>query len=144
MHPRRRNTVAANVVGDVVARDRIGHRDHRAFAGGVGKAVRQSCRTGDRRHVQDDATAGFHVSAAAAGDNRNFAFQPELVLAHAHRETPRFQGMKSSWLFCSALVRTSPLATLTARSSTFSPTCSMVASPAMMAPASMSMMSAMR
>ncbi len=41
-------------------------------------------------------------------------------------ETPRFQGMKSSCAFCSALVRTSPLATLITRSRMSSPICSMV------------------
>ena len=50
-------------------------------------------------------------AAASAGNDGGFSFQPEFTRVCCQRETPRFQGMKSSWFFCSALVRTSPLAT---------------------------------
>src|SRR5450432_2126727 len=255
MHARRRNTVTTNLVRDVVARDRIRHGNDGAFAGGVGEAVGESRRSGNRRHVEDDAARGLHIAdagvnavvdalhidalhaikilfadtlgvadvrdpgvvhqnvnaslprdfaecrlnllliahiasvcgcspthagdlcgnpfgvfqtnvedtdhrpvgselqrnraadaAAAASDHRRLSVQPEFVLAcfPSHSETPRFHGMKSSCEFCSALVRNSPLATFTTRSRTLSPICSMVESPAMIEPVSMSMMSAMR
>src|ERR1700726_1274982 len=51
MHPGRGNAVAANVVGDVVTRNGIGHCNRRAFAGRVCEAVSQSGRSGDRSHV---------------------------------------------------------------------------------------------
>jgi hypothetical protein len=50
----------------------------------------------------------------AAGDDCRLTIEAKLAYASIfarQRETPRFQGMKSSWFFCSALVRTSPLAT---------------------------------
>ncbi len=222
MYASRRNAIAADVVRDVVAGDRIGHRDYRAFAGGIGEAVCESRRARDRRHVENypatvrlhlaDAGANaivvaFHVYAeypveivfgraldvadvrdacivhqypnwrvlqnlfelrsdfglighvagvrkglsarrrnlccdaccillikvddvdrraigsklqgnrpanatAGARDDGNFPVQLKLApSSRCQRETPRFQGMKSSWFFCSALVRTSPPAT---------------------------------
>ena len=53
-------------------------------------------------------------AAAAAGDRGNFAVQSKwrrLDGVIGQSDTPRFQGMKSSCAFCSALVRTLPLAT---------------------------------
>src|ERR1700680_2747719 len=51
MHPGRGNTVTANVVANVVARDGIGHCNHRSLAGGVCEALSQSGRSGHRCHV---------------------------------------------------------------------------------------------
>jgi hypothetical protein len=53
-------------------------------------------------------------AAAAAGDRGNFAVQSKcrrLDGLIGQSDTPRFQGMKSSCAFCSAFVRTAPLAT---------------------------------
>src|SRR5579859_2926014 len=61
-----------------------------------------------RRKLQSD---GLTNATAAARDHRNFAVQPESLGFVGQSETPRFQGMKSSCAFSSALVRTSPLAT---------------------------------
>ena len=50
----------------------------------------------------------------AAGDNCGLAVESEVAGAACRlgqSEIPRFQGIKSSWFFSSALVRTSPLAT---------------------------------
>jgi len=44
-------------MGQVVAGDGIGHGNDRAFAGGIGEAVRQACRTCDGSHIQDYTTA---------------------------------------------------------------------------------------
>jgi hypothetical protein len=52
--------------------------------------------------------------ATTAGDDSDLAVQSRtlrVVGSLGQRETPRFQGMKSSCAFCSALVRTLPLAT---------------------------------
>ena len=53
-------------------------------------------------------------AAARSRDQRSLPVQSKAAL-HAlrdtHRETPRFQGMKSSCAFSSALVRVSPLVT---------------------------------
>ena len=64
-----------------------------------------------RREPQRDGLAN---SAAGAGDHGHFAVEPETLRVRClarQSETPRFQGMKSSCAFISALVRTSPLAT---------------------------------
>jgi len=53
-------------------------------------------------------------AAARTSDNGNFTVQlkrPRNGGRLGQSETPRFQGMKSSCAFCSALIRTSPLAT---------------------------------
>ena len=57
---------------------------------------------------------GLPNAAAGAGNDRNFAVEPKIgdrIVRVGQRETPRFQGMKSSCAFCSALVWTFPLAT---------------------------------
>ena len=57
---------------------------------------------------------GSTYAAAAAGNDGGPAIEPEfagLACRIDQSETPRFQGMKSSLFFCSALVRSSPLAT---------------------------------
>src|SRR5437764_1357051 len=90
---------------------------------------------------------GASNAAAGAGYHRDFSIQTELVciaLFGGQREMPRFQGIKSCWFFCSALVWTSPLATLITSSRTLSPICSMVDSPEIIGPVSMSMMSDIR
>lgn len=54
--------------------------------------------------------------AARPGDHSDLSVQPEIsidMLVVAQRETPRFQGMKSSCALSSALVWVSPLATFT-------------------------------
>src|SRR6266496_1339137 len=224
MYARWRDAVAANPVCDIVARNRVSHRDHGAFTGRICKAVGQSRGARDRRHVQDYATAnGLHVpddsanavvialhvdaehaikvvlgrcfdvsnvrnsgvvheyvdaltprnlgkasrdirlityiatmercftsgagnfgsnrsrifftdiedvdrgavrselyrdrpanAAAGTGYDRSLAIEPQLTSStrtSCQSETPRFQGIKSSWPFCSAFVRSSPLAT---------------------------------
>src|SRR4026209_286565 len=58
-----------------------------------------------------------------------------------YRLTPRFQGIKSSWLSSTALGITSPLAALIQYSSISSPICSIVLSPSTIGPQSISMMS---
>jgi hypothetical protein len=73
--------------------------------------VQNSNHGAARRESQSN---GLPNAAAAASDQGDFAIQPEsscLGPFVAQSETPRFQGMKSSCAFCSALVRTSPLAT---------------------------------
>ena len=50
-------------------------------------------------------------AAAGACNNRSLAVKTELAATGAQSDTPRFQGMKSSWFFFSALVWSSPLAT---------------------------------
>src|ERR1700738_1091298 len=57
VHPGRGNAVTANVVADIVTRDRISHRNHRAFAGGVCEAISQSGRSGHRSHVKNDSAS---------------------------------------------------------------------------------------
>ena len=57
---------------------------------------------------------GLSNAAAGTGNDGYLAIQPKAADAArcvAQRETPRFQGIKSSWPFDSAFVRTSPLAT---------------------------------
>ena len=57
---------------------------------------------------------GSTYAAAAAGNDGGPAIEPEfagLACRIDQSETPRFQGMKSSWRFASALVCNSPLAT---------------------------------
>src|SRR5690348_1055957 len=94
------------------------------------------------RKLQRNSTSN---AAGRAGDSRNFTVESKLAgYLFSQSETPRFQGMKSCWFFCSALVCTSPLATCTTRSSIFSPISSMVASPETIGPVSMSMMSGIR
>ena len=86
-------------------------------------------------------------AACAPSDDRGFAVQPKsrrVVAVCVQRETPLFQGMKSSCPSNSALVFTSPLATLTMNSKMRSPASSTDSSPAMIAPVSMSMASDIR
>src|SRR5436305_12828503 len=57
---------------------------------------------------------GSTYAAAAAGNDGGLAIEPEfagLACRIGQSETPRFQGMKSSWRFSSVLVCNSPLAT---------------------------------
>lgn len=57
---------------------------------------------------------GAADAAARAGDEGSLAIESKLAGVgerSGQRDTPRFQGMKSSCAFCSALVRTAPLAT---------------------------------
>ena len=64
-----------------------------------------------RRKLERDRPAN---ATAGAGYDRSLAIEPELdgpTCNIYQSETPRFQGIKSSWPFCSALVWTSPLAT---------------------------------
>ena len=66
-----------------------------------------------RRKFQRDRLAN---AAARPGDHSDLPVQPEIaidILLVAQRETPRFQGMKSSCALCSAWVWVSPLATFT-------------------------------
>src|SRR6266404_4466246 len=85
--------------------------------------------------------------AGGTGDDSHFSVEAEsiaMLRGSAQRETPRFHGMKSFCASNSALVRSSPLATCMTRSKMCSPICSMVVSPEMIPPVSMSMMSGMR
>ena len=66
-----------------------------------------------RRKFHGDRLAN---AAARPGDGGDLSVQPEIsidILVVAQRETPRFQGMKSSCALCSALVWVSPLETFT-------------------------------
>ena len=61
MHARWGNTVASDVVIDVVASYRIRHGQHRAFAHAVCKAVGESGESGNGREIQNHTAAGsFH------------------------------------------------------------------------------------
>src|SRR6202142_295283 len=63
VHARRRNAVAADIVGQIIARHGIRHCNHGAFARGIRKAVGQPAGASDRSHVEDRAAAFFlHVS----------------------------------------------------------------------------------
>src|SRR5579859_695029 len=254
---RRRNAIAPNVIAYVIFRHRERHREHRAFAHGVGETIGKPGRSRDGRQVQDHAVAVFfhffdagehavvnalHVHAedavevffggifqlpdmgnagavhqdfngpflpdlieggldalalgdittisgryaagfrdlcgnclgerfiqvnnidacavrgkslgngaanatGAPGDGSYSAFKPECSVAVRvlfQRETPLFHGIKSSCPSCSALVCSSPLATLTTSSIMASPICSTVFSPEMTGPVSISIMSGMR
>src|ERR1700680_5080217 len=57
VHSGWRYAVTSNVVANIVTRDGIGHRNHRAFAGGVCEAISQSSRSGHRSHVQNDSAS---------------------------------------------------------------------------------------
>ena len=62
VNTRRGNAVAANVLSNVVARHRIGHREHCPLAHGVREAIGQSGGGGDRSEIQDDSSAArLHV-----------------------------------------------------------------------------------
>src|SRR5262249_14354446 len=90
---------------------------------------------------------GLPDAAARAGDYGYLSVQPKIAIhvpVTAQRDTPRFQGMKSSCCFSSAFVRSSPLATFTTESRIVPPICSMVCSPSIIGPVSISMMSCMR
>ena len=50
-------------------------------------------------------------AAAGPGDDGGLIIETEFAATRAQSDTPRFQGMKSSWFFSSALVWSSPLAT---------------------------------
>ena len=52
---RRRDCIAANPISNVVAGHGIGHRQHSAFTGGIGKTVRQAGHGGDGGHIQNDS-----------------------------------------------------------------------------------------
>src|SRR5437773_5142742 len=72
---------------------------------------------------------------------------PDEALAQAlggnglYRLTPLFHGIKSSWFNCTAFGITSPLAALIQYSNISSPICSIVFSPSMIDPVSMSIIS---
>src|SRR5437762_13867205 len=72
---------------------------------------------------------------------------PDEALAQAlggkglYRLTPLFHGIKSSWFNCTAFGITSPLAALIQYSKISSPICSIVFSPSMIGPVSISIMS---
>src|SRR5258708_29151717 len=87
------------------------------------------------------------TAARTASHDRYLAVQPEQSIAVrrcTQRETPRFHGIKSSCAKDSALVLTSPLPILVTNSRIPSPASSTVFWPAMIGPASKSMMAAMR
>src|SRR5277367_2386475 len=57
-----RDAIAANVACEVIPGDGIGHGNHRALARRISKAVRQTRRARDGRHVENYAAAArFHV-----------------------------------------------------------------------------------
>jgi hypothetical protein len=57
----RRDAVAADAMGEEIARDREGHREDGAFGHGVGEAVGEAGGGGDGGEVEDDAGfAGLH------------------------------------------------------------------------------------
>ena len=61
VHSRGGDAVAANVVVDVVASYRIGHRQHRAFAHAVGEAIGEPSESRNRGEIQNHASpGGFH------------------------------------------------------------------------------------
>src|SRR6185436_16345519 len=61
-----------------------------------------------------------------------------------YKDTPRFHGMKSSWLSCTAFGIISPLAALMQYSSISSPICWIVLSPSTIGPQSISIISFIR
>src|SRR3546814_14581008 len=63
---------------------------------------------------------------------------------YSHNETPRFQGIKSSWLSCTAFGTTVPDAARMQYANISSPICSMVLSPVTIGPQSMSIISSIR
>jgi hypothetical protein len=76
-----------------------------------------------RRELQSNRSSN---ATAATGDQGGFAIKSKPLSTDpflAQSDTPRFQGIKSSWAFNSALVRISPLATLTVKSRICSPIC---------------------
>src|ERR1700694_1483801 len=86
-------------------------------------------------------------AACTARNHRHGTIQPEhpvTTILHHQRETPLFHGIKSSCASSSALVLTSPLATLITSSQMSSPISSPVFFPEIMGPASRSIMSDMR
>src|SRR5205807_446259 len=68
VHSGWRNTVAPNAITNVVTSNGVGHRNNRALAGGISKAVHQAGGTSNRGHVQYHATA-LHFHVAYAGEN---------------------------------------------------------------------------
>src|SRR5438067_2082760 len=254
---RGRNTIAANLMRQIVACNGEGHGEDRSFAHGIGKTIGEAGSSGDGGHIDNDSAAvglhradgrvhavvnAFHVyeknavkvgfrggleladvgnagavhenigglrrwkplkqfryaalisnvtdvrSGACSGSRDFLSSRVGIFFVEVHdadhgpflrkssrdgasnpagrasydsdfavkakpvgmfpgvgqSETPLFQGMKSSCESISALVRASPLATWTTRSRMVSPICSMVVSPEMMPPQSMSMISGMR
>src|SRR2546427_9726491 len=108
---------------------------------------RDSSQSDCRRRRLSFATRVGNISKDMAWNDRDLVVQPKnscLAIARFQSDTPLFQGMKSFCASNSALVRISPLPTLRAKLRMASPVSSMVASPAMMAPVSISMMSGMR
>src|ERR1700730_18602477 len=89
MHPGRGNAVTANVVADIVTRDGIGHRNHRAFAGGGREAISQSGRSGHRSHVQNDSAScrlhpsDYSVDTVEIAFDVNAKNEVEVVLGRA-------------------------------------------------------------
>jgi hypothetical protein len=74
-----------------------------------------------RRELQSNRSSN---AAAGTGDKGGFTIKSKRLSTDpflVQSDTPRFQGIKSSCAFNSALVRISPLATLTVKSRTFSP-----------------------
>jgi hypothetical protein len=58
VNARRRDAIAADIVSDVVARDRVGHGQHRALAHRIGKSVGEASDSGDRRQIQNHTASG--------------------------------------------------------------------------------------
>jgi hypothetical protein len=65
-----------------------------------------------RAERRNTTIAGYRPPDAAPtpSNNGSLIIEPKLGWDWGQSETPRFHGMKSSWLFSSALVRSSPLA----------------------------------
>jgi hypothetical protein len=58
VHPSRRNAIAADIVSDVVACDRVGHGQHRALAHRIGKSIGEARDGRNRREIQNHASSG--------------------------------------------------------------------------------------
>src|SRR5579862_1300924 len=62
MNPRWRDAITTNVAREVILRHRIGHRNHRAFASRISKAVGQARGACDGGHIENHAAAvRFHM-----------------------------------------------------------------------------------
>ena len=128
--PLRRPTILANVSDDLF---------------GIGSIDFQNVNS--RSALRKAERNGLSNSTGAASDDSGFAIKAKklrVVPVEIQSETPLFQGMKSSWPSSSALVFTSPLATLMISSKIRSPASSTDSSPVMMVPVSTSIASDMR
>ena len=70
-------------------------------------AVENANRSARDCELQRDSAPN---AAARTRNDGGLAVKTELAATRAQSDTPRFQGMKSSWFFSSALVWRSPLA----------------------------------